>query len=61
MNARVAKREDFPAMIDLAARGAVNLDALITHVMPLSDLGTAIGMLDSDADERMKIIIDYNQ
>jgi 2-desacetyl-2-hydroxyethyl bacteriochlorophyllide A dehydrogenase len=58
VNSRVAKSEDFPAMIDLVARGTVNLDALITHVMPLSDLGTAIGMLDSDADERMKIIID---
>jgi len=58
VSARVAKSEDFPAMIDLVARGTVNLDALITHVMPLSDLGTAIGMLDSDADERMKIIID---
>jgi threonine dehydrogenase-like Zn-dependent dehydrogenase len=45
-------------MIDLAARGRVNLEALITHVMPLSELGAAIGMLDSDADERMKIIID---
>ncbi|MFZ3213949.1 MAG: alcohol dehydrogenase catalytic domain-containing protein [Terriglobales bacterium] len=61
VNARVAKSEDFPAMIDLVARGTVNLDALITHVMPLSDLGTAIGMLDSDADERMKIIIDNAQ
>ncbi len=58
VNSRVAKSEDFPAMIDLVARGTVNLDALITHVMPLSELGTAIGMLDSDADERMKIIID---
>jgi 2-desacetyl-2-hydroxyethyl bacteriochlorophyllide A dehydrogenase len=59
VNARVAKSEDFPAMIDLVARGTVNLQALITHTVPLSDLGTALGMLDSDEDGRMKIILDH--
>jgi 2-desacetyl-2-hydroxyethyl bacteriochlorophyllide A dehydrogenase len=59
VGARVAKSEDFPAMIDLVARGAVNLKALVTHVVPLSELGTALGMLDSDEDGRMKIILDH--
>jgi 2-desacetyl-2-hydroxyethyl bacteriochlorophyllide A dehydrogenase len=58
INARAAKNEDFPATIDLVARGLLNLDALITHVLPLSELDSALGLLDSDADERMKIIID---
>ena len=58
INARAAKSEDFPATIDLVARGTLNLQALITHVLPLSELGPALGLLESDADERMKIIID---
>jgi 2-desacetyl-2-hydroxyethyl bacteriochlorophyllide A dehydrogenase len=58
VNSRAAKSEDFPAMIALAASRAVNLEALVTHVVPLSDLGTALRMLESDADERMKIILD---
>lgn len=58
VNSRAAKSEDFPAIIALAASGAVNLEALVTHVVPLSDLGTALRMLESDADERMKIILD---
>jgi len=58
VNSRAAKSEDFPATISLAASGAVNLEALVTHVVPLSDLGTALRMLESDADERMKIILD---
>ena len=58
VNSRAAKSEDFPAMIALAASGAVNLEALVTHVVALSDLGSALRMLESDADERMKIILD---
>jgi 2-desacetyl-2-hydroxyethyl bacteriochlorophyllide A dehydrogenase len=61
VGARVAKSEDFPAMIDLVARGTVNFAPLITHVLPLSELGAAMGMLDTDADERMKIIMDHSQ
>jgi 2-desacetyl-2-hydroxyethyl bacteriochlorophyllide A dehydrogenase len=60
VNARVAKSEDFPAMIDLVARGTVNLKALITHTVPLSELGSALGMLDSDEDGRMKIILHHS-
>jgi 2-desacetyl-2-hydroxyethyl bacteriochlorophyllide A dehydrogenase len=59
VNARAAKSEDFPATIDLVARGMLNLQALVTHVVGLSELESAIHMLDSDADERMKIILDH--
>ena len=61
VNTRAAKSEDFPASIDLIARGIVKLKPLVTHVVPLSDLENAIGMLESDADQRMKIILDHHQ
>lgn len=60
VNARAAKSEDYPATIDLAARGALNLDPLVTHMLPLSELGSAMHMLESDADRRMKIILENN-
>jgi len=59
INTRAAKGEDFPASIDLIARGIVKLKSLVTHVVPLSDLKNAIGMLETDADQRMKIIMDH--
>jgi 2-desacetyl-2-hydroxyethyl bacteriochlorophyllide A dehydrogenase len=58
-NGRAAKSEDFPATIDMVSRGILNLDALITHVMPLSELAPAIELLEQDVDGRMKIIIDH--
>jgi L-iditol 2-dehydrogenase len=58
VNSRAAKSEDFPASIDLVASGAVKLDPLITHVVELTELRTAIQMLESDADRRMKIILE---
>ena len=58
VNGRAAKGEDFPPSIDLIARGIIKLDALITHVVPIAELGTAMEMLTSDADHRMKIILE---
>jgi len=46
------------ASIDLAARGVLKLKPLVTHVLSLSDLESAIGMLESDEDRRMKIILE---
>jgi len=60
VNTRAAKSEDFPASIDLAARGVLKLKPLVTHVLSLSELESAIGMLESDADCRMKIILENN-
>ena len=57
VNARAAKSEDYPVTIDMVARGVLNLEALITHVVPLPELGKALALLDSDSDERMKVII----
>ncbi len=59
MSARVAKTEDYPDSIDLVERGIVRLDPLVSDVMPLAELKTAIGRLGSDSGPRMKIILDH--
>jgi len=58
VNTRAAKGEDYPPTIDLAARGVLKLKPLVTHVIPLVELEKAIGMLESDEDQRMKIILE---
>jgi len=57
VNTRAAKGEDYPPTIDLVARSILKLKPLVTHVIPLCDLEKAIGMLESDEDQRMKIIL----
>jgi L-iditol 2-dehydrogenase len=57
VNARAAKAEDFPDAIDLVARGRVMLMPLVTQLMPLRDLAAAIGLLKSDVDGRMKVVM----
>jgi (R,R)-butanediol dehydrogenase/meso-butanediol dehydrogenase/diacetyl reductase len=59
VGARVAKSEDYPAAIALVERGQVRLDPLISDVMPLEQLNTAIGMLGAESAQRMKIILDH--
>jgi L-iditol 2-dehydrogenase len=59
ISARVAKSEDYPASIALVERGLVKFEPLVSDVMPLRDLKTAIGMLGSDSARRMKIILDH--
>jgi 2-desacetyl-2-hydroxyethyl bacteriochlorophyllide A dehydrogenase len=59
INSRVAKREDYPASIALVERGLVRLEPLVSNVMPLGELKTAIGMLSSDSGQRMKIILEH--
>jgi 2-desacetyl-2-hydroxyethyl bacteriochlorophyllide A dehydrogenase len=62
INARVAKGEDYPASIALVQRGTVKLDPLVSDIMPLGELKTAIGMLGSDGGaQRMKIIMDHGR
>ena len=59
INNRAATSEDFPLMIDLVARGAVRLEPLVTHHMALSELETALDMVEDGADRRLKIILDH--
>jgi 2-desacetyl-2-hydroxyethyl bacteriochlorophyllide A dehydrogenase len=58
MNSRAANPEDFPPTIDLVARGVLKLTPLVTHIVPLHDLEKAMHMLESDEDQRMKIIME---
>ncbi|MBM3818926.1 MAG: zinc-binding dehydrogenase [Acidimicrobiia bacterium] len=61
INARVAKSEDYPASIALVERGAVRLGPIVSEVMPLGELKSAIGMLGADGGgQRLKIILDHN-
>ncbi|HUY14331.1 MAG TPA: alcohol dehydrogenase catalytic domain-containing protein [Terriglobia bacterium] len=59
ITSRAAKGEDYPNSIDLVRRGIVRLEPLISHVMPFGKLSAAIGMLNSDAGRRMKIILEH--
>jgi len=56
---RVARAEDYPDSLGLVEKGLVRLDPLISDVLPLEQLKHAIGMLDSDAAYRMKIIMQH--
>jgi 2-desacetyl-2-hydroxyethyl bacteriochlorophyllide A dehydrogenase len=59
VSARVAKGEDYPAALALVEREQIKLEPLVSDVMPLAELDTAIGMLGSDSARRMKIILDH--
>jgi len=59
ISARAAKSEDYPASIDLARRGVVRLETLISDVLPFKELKTAIEVLGSDSAQRMKIILEH--
>jgi L-iditol 2-dehydrogenase len=60
INSRVAKSEDYPGAIGLVQRGLVRLEPLVSDVMPLGELKTAVGMLGSDSGgQRMKIILEH--
>jgi 2-desacetyl-2-hydroxyethyl bacteriochlorophyllide A dehydrogenase len=59
INARVAKSEDYPSSIALVERGLIQLDPLVSNVMPLDELKPAIEMLGSDNAQRMKIILEH--
>jgi L-iditol 2-dehydrogenase len=58
-NGRAAKGEDFPDMLGLVERGAVRLEPLVTHRMPLGELERAVGLVEDGADGRLKIILDH--
>jgi 2-desacetyl-2-hydroxyethyl bacteriochlorophyllide A dehydrogenase len=59
ISARVAKSEDYPAAIALVESGQVRLGPLVSDVVPLADLKSAIGMLGGESGARMKIILDH--
>jgi L-iditol 2-dehydrogenase len=54
-NPRAAKPEDFPAAIDLGARGSVHLAPLITHTFPLEAAQEAIEMSRSSGSLKVML------
>ena len=60
INARAAKAQDFPACIELVRRGAVKLKPVISHLLPLGELGQALDLLDGGDSSRLKIILDHS-
>jgi len=59
IGARVARTEDYPSSLSLVERGVVQLEPLLSDVMPLVELQAAIGLLGSDSGRRMKIILEH--
>jgi 2-desacetyl-2-hydroxyethyl bacteriochlorophyllide A dehydrogenase len=59
ISARVAKGEDYPSALAMVERGVVRLAPLVSDVLPLGELQSAIEMLGSDRGTRMKIILDH--
>ncbi len=57
INARAAKAQDFEACIDLVRRGAVKLKPVISHTLPLDEMGEALTLLDGAGSKRLKIIL----
>jgi 2-desacetyl-2-hydroxyethyl bacteriochlorophyllide A dehydrogenase len=60
ISARAARRADFPACVDLVGSGEIDLDSLISHVLPLSELSGAIRMLEERDDSRLKVVLDHS-
>lgn len=59
INSRAAKAEDYPASIDLVARGAVRLEPLVSHRLPLAELPAALDLLTNREVQRMKVILEH--
>jgi 2-desacetyl-2-hydroxyethyl bacteriochlorophyllide A dehydrogenase len=57
-NPRAAKPEDFPASIELASRGAVRLEPLVTDTLPLEKAADAIAVTTQRSS--LKVILDHH-
>ena len=57
-NVRAAKGRDFRESIKLVSQGILDLDPLITHTLPYTDLNKAIQMLIEPNDNRLKVILE---
>ena len=55
---RAAKGRDFRESIKLVSQGILDLDPLITHTLPYTDLNKAIQMLIEPNDNRLKVILE---
>jgi len=50
-------REDFPVIIDLAARGRINLDHSVSHELSLEEINRGLEMLRRKEDNPVRIMI----
>ena len=58
VNTRAAKGRDFTECVELVRKGVIDLDTLITHTLPYTELNDAIQMLMQPSGERLKIILE---
>lgn len=49
--------QDFPKVIDLAARGRIDVKALVTHRFPLERTADALSLLDSGAPDLIRGVV----
>lgn len=59
INSRAATAQDFPVTIGLVERGSLRLEPLVTHLMALDELETALGMVEDGGERRLKIILEH--
>lgn len=59
INARAAQPQDYVSSITLVERGLIVCEPLITHQFPLERLGEALETAESDAEDRLKIIMNH--
>jgi L-iditol 2-dehydrogenase len=59
LNARAAKGEDYETCIEMARRGTLQFEPLVTHRFPLTDLKHSIEMVDSNEERRLKVILEH--
>jgi threonine dehydrogenase-like Zn-dependent dehydrogenase len=57
MKACIAYRDEFPLALELLAGGSVNVEALISDVIPLEQIGQTIEILQKPNDQ-IKILVE---
>lgn len=60
VSARAAKPEDYQTGIALVRHGVVRLEPLLSRVLPLTDLESAIQRLAGDGGEDLKIVLEHS-
>jgi len=58
-NSRAANGRDFASSINLVERGVIQLAPLLSAIMPLTQLGMGLDILNSQDDQRLKLILEH--
>lgn len=59
LNSRAANAKDFTSSIRLVERSIIRLAPLLSGVLPLTQLGAGLDILNSQDDQRLKIILEH--